>query len=240
MVSNSDHTPTRRRVLITGAGSGSGAAIALALAPTHDLMLVGRRIDRLEQTAEHARLVDATVTVQAHDVSTGDPDALLEAVGPVDDLVLAAGLNTPRREWRDQSRGEFHAVVATNLFGVADVIAAALPGLRESAGQVVVISSRAAWVTSPGAGVAYRASKSALRSVTESLNEQESEYGVRACHLCPGDIDTDFLDQRPSPPPAEKRREMLSAADVARAVLFVLTSPPHVRIDELAISPVGQ
>jgi len=63
---------------------------------------------------------------------------------------------------------------------------------------------------------------------------------VRACHLCPGDVDTDFLLQRPNVPDADARSVMLSAQDVARAVQFVLDAPPHVRIDELVISPVAQ
>lgn len=207
------------------------------MAPTHDLALVGRRLDRLELVADDARALGADVTIHAHDVAAGDASALIAATGAVDDLVLAAGLNAPRRRWADQSPEDVRSIVATNLLGVTEVVAAALPGLRSSAGQVVVVSSRAAWTASPGSGMAYRASKTALRAVVDSLNEEESEYGVRACHLCPGDIATDFLDLRPEPPSAELRRLMLAPDDVARAVLFVLASPPHVRIEELVISP---
>jgi NADP-dependent 3-hydroxy acid dehydrogenase YdfG len=107
-------------------------------------------------------------------------------------------------------------------------------------GQVVVVSSYAGWRFSPHAGVAYTASKTALAAVVASLNAQEAEHGIRACHLCPGDVDTEFLDLRPNVPDAEARRVMLSPDDVAVAVLFVLQSPAHVRIDELVISPVSQ
>jgi NADP-dependent 3-hydroxy acid dehydrogenase YdfG len=88
--------------------------------------------------------------------------------------------------------------------------------------------------------VAYSASKTALASLCQSLNAQEAASGVRACHLCPGDVDTDFLAQRPEVPGAEARTAMLTAQDVARAVQFVLDSPAHVRVDELVISPVSQ
>ena len=116
-----------------------------------------------------------------------------------------------------------------------------LPGLRaRGGGQIVVVSSYSAWRFSPHAGVAYTASKTALAAICASLNAQEAGSGIRACHLCPGDVDTDFLALRPQAPDAEARQVMLSPDDVARAVLFVLNSPPHVRIDELVISPVSQ
>ena len=120
------------------------------------------------------------------------------------------------------------------------VVDAALPALRRSAGVVVVVSSYAGWSFQPGAGVAYSASKTALGSVVRTLNQQEAPYGVRATHLCPGDVATDFLDQRPSVPDAEARRVMLQAEDVALAVSFVLASPRSMRVDELVLSPVSQ
>ncbi|MCR2817245.1 SDR family NAD(P)-dependent oxidoreductase [Microbacterium sp. zg.Y1090] len=229
----------RRTVLITGAGSGTGAAAARALAATHHVVLVGRRLDRLESVAEQISAAGGTATALAWDITRGDAETLLEAAGPVDDLVLAAGLNTPQRTWGDQHMADFRSVIDTNLIAVAEIIAAALPGLRRAQGTVCIISSVAAWTASPGAGVAYRASKMALRALTDALNEQESTHGVRAGAILPGDIDTEFLSLRPAPPSDEPRRRMLAAEDVARAVTFVVTSPPHVRIDELVITPVG-
>jgi NADP-dependent 3-hydroxy acid dehydrogenase YdfG len=158
----------------------------------------------------------------------------------LDGLVLAAGMNAPRRTWRDQDLLELGDIVETNLVSVARVVQLALPHLRRSAGVIVVVSSYAGWRFSAGAGVAYSASKTALASLCQSLNAQEAASGVRACHLCPGDVDTEFLTQRPEIPGAEARTVMLTAEDVARAVQFVLDSPAHVRIDELIISPVSQ
>ena len=165
---------------------------------------------------------------------------LVAELGGIDALVLAAGLNAPQRRWEDQDLSEFDAIVSTNLTAVASTIDASLPHLRERGGQVVVISSYAGWSFQPGAGVAYSASKTALGSLVRTLNQQEAARGVRACHLCPGDVATDFLDQRPSVPDAAARARMLSAEDVARTAYFVLDSPAHVRIDELVISPVSQ
>jgi NADP-dependent 3-hydroxy acid dehydrogenase YdfG len=159
----------------------------------------------------------------------------------VTDLVLAAGLNTPQRYWNDQTLETFERIVTTNLTAAARVIDAVLPGMRTHGyGQIVVVSSYAAWRFSPHAGVAYSASKTALAAICQSVNAQEAEHGVRACHLCPGDVDTEFLLLRPEVPDAGRRQVMLSPDDIASAILYVLDVPPHVRIDELVISPVSQ
>ena len=237
---------TRRTVWITGAGSGMGRATALRAARNGwAVALSGRREAQLEQFAAEIRDAGGTALVAPLDVQ--DRDAVRETarrlvaeLGGIDALVLAAGLNAPQRRWEDQDLSEFDAIVSTNLTAVASTIDAALPHLRERGGQVVVISSYAGWSFQPGAGVAYSASKTALGSLVRTLNQQEAARGVRACHLCPGDVATDFLDQRPSVPDAAARARMLSAEDVARTACFVLDSPAHVRIDELVVSPVSQ
>jgi NADP-dependent 3-hydroxy acid dehydrogenase YdfG len=166
--------------------------------------------------------------------------AVEQSWGRLDGLVLAAGMNVPRRTWDDQDLREFGDIVETNLVSVARVVQLALPQLRKRSGTIIVISSYAGWRFSPGAGVAYSASKTALASLCQSLNAQEAASGVRACHLCPGDVDTEFLGHRPEVPGEQARSVMLTAEDVARAIQFVLDSPTHVRVDELVISPVSQ
>lgn len=238
---------TDERVLwITGGGSGMGAATARAAAADGwTVVLSGRRTDRLDGVAAAIRADGGTADVLPLDAA--DPDAVAAALdtvlrrhGRLDGLVLAAGLNDPRRRWDDQSVGSFRAIVDTNLTAVVTVVDAALPALRATGGVVVVVSSYAGWSFQPGAGVAYSASKTALGSVVRTLNQQEAPHGVRATHLCPGDVATDFLDQRPSVPDDAARAVMLQPTDIARAVSFVLGSPAHVRIDELVVSPVSQ
>ena len=236
-----------QRVLwVTGGGSGMGAASAEAAARDGwTVVLSGRRVDRLEQVA--ATITAAGGTADVLPLDAADPDAVasardvvLERHGRLDALVLAAGLNAPRRRWDDQSLPDFRAIVDTNLTAVVTVVDAALPALRGSGGVVVVVSSYAGWSFQPGAGVAYSASKTALGSVVRSLNQQEAPHGVRATHLCPGDVATDFLDQRPTVPDAAARQVMLQPEDIARAVSFVLEAPPYMRVDELVVSPVSQ
>lgn len=232
-------------VWVSGAGSGMGRASAVELARGgRRIALSGRRPGALEDTAELVREAGGEALVLPLDVGREDAlgvaRSILDRWGRIDALVLAAGLNTPQRMWADQSMAEFEHILQTNTLGVVRLIDAALPSLRETRGVVVVISSYSGWAYSPMAGVAYGASKTALSVVTRSLNTQEAAAGVRACHLCPGDVDSDFLSLRPTVPDAKARAVMLSPADVAASVRFVVDAPSHVRVDELVISPVSQ
>lgn len=244
-----DDVPVGRppRVLwITGAGSGMGRASAEAAARGGwRVALTGRRAEKLDEVVAAIEHQGGTACTDPGDVRdaaavAGIRDQILQRWGRIDGLVLAAGLNAPRRTWADQDLEEFDQIVQTNLGAVARVVDATLPSLRAEGGIVVVVSSYSAWSFSPGAGVAYSASKSALASLCGTLNVQEGASGVRATHLCPGDVDTDFVAQRPAVPNSAARSLMLTAQDVARAVQFVLDSPAHVRVDELVISPVAQ
>lgn len=238
--------PSVRTLWITGGGSGMGRASALAAAAQGwNVAVSGRRAERLESLVEeiataggHALAVPLDVRDRA--AITAAAQQVTEHFGRLDGLVLAAGMNAPRRRWEDQSMGEFEAILAINLTAVAATIDAALPELRRRGGTVIVVSSYAGWSHQGGAGVAYSASKTAVSSLLRTLNQQEALHGIRACHLCPGDVATDFLEQRPEVPDAAARAVMLTAEDIARTVGFVLESPPHVRIDELVISPLSQ
>ncbi|MCW4456867.1 SDR family oxidoreductase [Microbacterium sp. MPKO10] len=230
---------------IIGASSGVGASSAVALADSgRTLVLSGRRAEALEgvrATVEDAGGTALVVPMDAtDDASTRAAfDRIGAEAGVVSEVVFCAGMNVPKRHWDALEIPEFQAVVETNLTSVARGIAAVLPGMRAAGdGRVVVISSWAGWAYGRGAGVAYSASKTGLLSLTESLNDQESANGISATVICPGDIDTEFVDKRPTVPDAAARTRMLSPDDVARAVAFVLESPADVCVNELVISPV--
>jgi NADP-dependent 3-hydroxy acid dehydrogenase YdfG len=233
-----------RSVWITGAGSGVGRAVALsAAAAGARVILTGRRPAALAETAALVREAGGFSLELVCDTTQADAlqetyDSLRDRWGAPTDLVLSAGLNAPQRYWRDQSMAEFRAIVDTNLTAAAAVVHLALPDLRAAGGGVVVfLSSVSGWQFSPDAGVAYSASKTAVGSLSAHLNAQENRHGIRACAVCPGDIDSDFLSLRPVVPGSGDREQMLSAADVARTVQFVLDSPPGVCINELVVTP---
>lgn len=237
---------TKRTLWITGGGSGMGRAVALVAAGLGWAVAVsGRRRDALDAVvaeihAEGGEALALPVDVRDRGAVAEAVRLVVEQFGSLEGVVLAAGQNAPRRRWEDQDLDEFESIVGTNLTAVATAIDAALPRLREGGGTVVAISSYAGWSFQPGAGVAYSASKTAVSSLVRTLNQQEAAHGVRACHLCPGDAATDFLEQRPEVPDAAAREVMLSPMDIARTVAFVLESPAHVRVDELVVSPVSQ
>lgn len=233
-------------VWITGAGSGMGAASARRMAAAGwRVALSGRRVEALEAVADEIRSAGGEALVLPLDVADRSAidsarDAVVEHFARIDALVLAAGLNSPRRRWSDQSMDEFDAIMQTNLTGPAAMISAALPQLRAQSGVVVIVSSYSAWAFNPIAGVAYSASKKGLAELARTLNAQEASSGVRACHLCPGDVATEFLQHRPTVPDAAAQAVMLSPDDIGRTVQFVLDAPAHVRFDELVVSPVSQ
>ena len=230
---------------IVGAGSGMGRAAAEALAASGwRVALSGRRAEALDETAELVRAAGGEALTAPLDVGVDDPAPsvarILAEWGRLDGVVQSAGLNSPQRTWADQSIADVERIMQTNLIGTVRVLDAALPALRETAGVVVVVSSYSGWTFQPAAGVAYGASKTALATLVRSLNAQEAAAGVRACHLCPGDVDSDFLGMRPTVPDAAARSVMLRPEDVGAAIRFVMDAPVHVRVDELVISPVSQ
>ena len=239
-------TEQGRIAWVVGASSGMGRAAALAAARAGRTVAVSaRRADRLAAVVAEIEAAGGAARAYPGDATEADwaqrtASAVAQDLGGIDELVLAAGLNTPQRAWADQSIAQFESVVTVNLLATVRAVDAALPALRVRGGTVVVVSSYSAWTFSPGAGVAYSASKSALASICRTLNAQEAQHGIRATHLCPGDVDTEFLRQRPVVPDAEARAVMLTPDDVARSILHVLDAPPHVRIDELVISPLAQ
>ena len=229
---------------VIGGGSGIGRAAAITAATSGARVVVsGRRAESLDATV---RLASGNVTAIPFDATDAAALAAAHAsiagtVGAVTELVVAAGLNTPKRFWRDQSMADFERIVDTNLTAVARAIDVVLPSMRDAGrGTIVVVSSYAGWLPNPNSGVAYSASKTALGALCVQLNLQEDGSGIRATHLCPGDVDSDFLGMRPVVPDEAARQRMLRPEDVARAIQFVLDSPPHVRIDELVITPTGE
>lgn len=233
-----------RTVWVTGAGSGMGRAAALAAARDgRPVALSGRRAQRLEEVAAEIRADGGTALAVPLDVTdrtaVGPAAARIEEeLGGIEALVLSAGLNTPHRYWRDQDlrgvrrhhRDQPARAGRRHRRGPARH---ARSGRRHDRAHLLVRGL----ALLPHAGTAYSASKAALGPLAAMLNTQENRHGIRACHLCPGDVDSDFLEQRPRVPGAADRAVMLAAEDVGRAVSFVLTSPPHVVIDELVISP---
>ena len=230
--------------VVTGAGSGIGQASALALLERGwHVALIGRREGALRETADRAGPNGERALVLPCDI--GDQpgiqdvaDAIVARLGRVDALVNAAGTNTPERSLAALSSDDYHALIQTNLNGAFYCARAFLPHMRrQHSGTIVNISSIAGLRASTTAGVAYVMSKFGVNGLTESINAEERANGIRACAICPGEVNTPIMDLRPSPPPAEARQRMIQPEDVAQCVLLVLTLPPRAVIEQLVIMP---
>jgi NAD(P)-dependent dehydrogenase (short-subunit alcohol dehydrogenase family) len=230
-------------VVVTGAGSGVGRAVALRFAAEGwRVALVGRRAEPLAETAARAGSADSRVAVFQCDVSAADSVAamgvaVLARFGKVDVLVNAAGLNVPRRSFEVLSLDDWHAVLATNLHGAYYCVRAFLPGMRErQTGTIININSDVGKIARDLAGPAYVSSKFGLMGLTQQINAEERRNGVRACSICPRDVNTPLLDKRPQPPPPEVRARMLQPDDLAECVWLVATLPARAVVDEISLS----
>lgn len=241
-----------RVALVTGASAGIGAAVARALAGAGASVVVGaRRMDRLEALVEEIRAQGGTAEAGATDVTVrADMEALAalarERFGRIDILVNNAGV-MPLSPVAELRVDEWDRMVDVNVKGVLYGIAAVLPTMREQRrGHVVSVGSVAGRRPFPG-GTVYAATKFALRALTWGMQlELSGSEGIRFTDVQPGVVDTELLDHTGS----EERRRAFEAAwegkrkllgeDVARAVLFAVSAPEHVNVNEILIRPTDQ
>lgn len=229
---------------ITGAGSGIGLAGARALAREGAAVVMsGRRAEVLQGEARTLREAGARAEAMPLDVT--DAAAVRAAAadilaghGRVDILVNSAGINVPNRFWKDQTHEGWEKVVRIDLDGVYHCTAAVLPSMRERRDGVVInVSSWAGRYDTFMTGPAYNAAKHGVLAMTMHLNMEECRNGIRACALCPAEVATPIMRNRPVPPGAEDLARMLQPEDMGEAILWVAAQPPHVCVNELVISP---
>ena len=226
---------------ITGAGTGIGAGSAVALARLGmKVVLSGRRRDKLGEVAAE---IGAAAVIEPLDVADrGAVFAVAERiaaeVGPIDTAVLSAGINVKRRNWHDVSLDDWDRVIRIDLDGAFYCAKAVLPGMVERGGGLIVnISSWAGRHVSMVTGPAYNAAKHAMNAMNESLNMEAGRHGVRACAICPGEVATPILDNRPIPVTDADRARMVQSEDCGEIVAFLARLPAHVCINELTVSP---
>lgn len=234
-----------KTAFITGGGSGIGLATAqLFVAEGARVFLVGRNPTRLTDAAtalgvDKCRFAVCDIT---------DPDQVQQAVraaldwfGHVDLLINNAGTNIPKRAVLELTPQTWDLLLRTNLHGAFYCIHALLPSmLARGSGYIINVSSIAAKRASPLGGAAYSAAKAGLAALATCLAAELQERGIRVATIFPGEVDTPILDLRPNPPTAEQRRRVLQPHDVAKAILFLATLPPHASAPELIIKPTVQ
>jgi NADP-dependent 3-hydroxy acid dehydrogenase YdfG len=220
-------------MLITGASSGIGAASARELVHAGwRVALAARSVDRLEELA--AELGDVALAVRCDVTEWDDQQAAvattLERFGRLDAAWANAGFGG-ERSFLASTPEHWRAMVLTNVYGAALTIRATLPALIEQRGHLLLTGSVAG--RRPVIGSLYSATKHAVHAMAESLRQEVNGTGVRVTVIAPGMVDTPFFARVPL-------EEPLVAGDVARAVLFAVSQPPQVDVNEILVRPTAQ
>jgi NADP-dependent 3-hydroxy acid dehydrogenase YdfG len=239
--------------IVTGASSGIGEATAQHLSQQGaTVVMVARRKDRLDKlvktlqkTGGKASAIEADLT----DASAADHIVkdTLKNYGRIDILVNNAGvmllgpvLDAPLQEWEN--------MISLNVLSLMRLTHAVLPYMQQvNSGHIVNISSVAGRVATANSAV-YNASKWAVNAFTEALRQElaADQLAIRTTLIEPGAVDTELTSHnRPEIQETLKKRykgiaKKLEANDIARAITYAVTQPPHVNVSEILIRPLGQ
>jgi NADP-dependent 3-hydroxy acid dehydrogenase YdfG len=220
---------------ITGASTGIGAATAhQAVEAGWQVVLGARSENKLRDLAEELGGEAFAMPIRC-DVTDWDDQrefvrAAIEAYGQLDATFANAGFGA-KRGFLEESVEHWKSMIDTNIYGCALSIRAALPHFRErGTGHFLLTSSVAGRVNLPGS--LYSATKHAVTAMGHSLRAEVADSGIRVTLIEPGAVDTPFFENTPE--------TALVADDVAHAVLFALSQPPTVEINEILVRPVRQ
>jgi NADP-dependent 3-hydroxy acid dehydrogenase YdfG len=221
--------------LITGASSGIGEATARRAAEAgYRLVLVARGLEKLEALAgelggaERALAVGCDVTEWEEQRAMAE--TALSRFGRLDVAFANAGFGAARG-FTASTPEHWRAMVLTNVYGAALTIRATLPALTESKGHLLLTGSVAGRRALPGS--LYSCTKWAVTAMGEAARLELDGTGVRVTLIEPGMVDTPFFDN-----PVESGA--LEADDVARAVLYAVSQPSRVDVNEILIRPTAQ
>jgi NADP-dependent 3-hydroxy acid dehydrogenase YdfG len=237
-------------VVITGASSGLGEAAARHLSALGASLVLGaRRVDRLRSLADELTARDGKALAVETDVTRADQvkalvDAAVRTYGRIDVMINNAGL-MPQSLLERLKIDEWDRMIDVNIKGVLYGIAAALPPMKtQKSGHFINVSSVAGHKVRPG-GTVYSATKHAVRVISEGLRQEVKPYNIRTTVISPGAVDTELPDTITDPDVAMAMRkfydEMAIPADsFARAVVFAMSQPEDVDVNEILFRPTRQ
>jgi NADP-dependent 3-hydroxy acid dehydrogenase YdfG len=221
-------------LVITGASSGIGAATARrAVEFGYRVVLAARSEDKLTALAQE--LGDEHAVAARCDVTSWDDQqslvrTALDRFGRLDAFFANAGFGA-KRGFLEETVEFWKSMVDTNVYGAALSIRAALAHFKEQgSGHMLLTSSLAGRRSLPGS--LYSATKFAVTAMGHALRAEVAETDIKVTLIEPGVVDTAFFDMTPE--------VALDADDVARAVLFALTQPASVDVNEILLRPIRQ
>jgi NADP-dependent 3-hydroxy acid dehydrogenase YdfG len=241
-----------RKAIVTGASSGIGEATAVAMAREGATVAVAaRRMDRLEEIAK--RIADDGGAAHAFEADVGDEGAARSLVegaagrmGGLDVLVNNAGVMLLGAV-EGASTDEWRQMVGVNLLGLLYCTHASLPVMRGGGkGHIVNVSSVAGRSANAGSAV-YNLTKFGVTAFSEALRQEVAGANIRVTCVEPGFVDTELQGHNTNPmvmEAIEKMRqstgEVLTADDIAEAIVYAVSRPARVSINEVLIRPTGQ
>jgi NADP-dependent 3-hydroxy acid dehydrogenase YdfG len=238
-----------RRIAITGASSGIGEATAEKLAAEGAQVSLGaRRKDRIDAVAErigdsaHALEVDVT----DEDAAIGFIDAAAEAMGGLDGLINNAGVML-LGPVGGADTGEWRRMIEVNLLGLLYCTHAALPKMQENGGgHIVNVSSVAGRTANLGSAV-YNMTKWGVTGFSEGLRQEALHSDIRVTCLEPGFVETELQSHNENPMVQDAIKQMreqigdlMTAEDMANAILYALSQPERVSVNEILVRPTKQ
>ncbi|HFO1612993.1 TPA: SDR family oxidoreductase [Staphylococcus aureus] len=227
---------TDKIAVVTGAGSGIGEAIATLL---HEegakVVLAGRNKDKLQNVAN--QLAQDSVKVVPTDVTKKEEvDELIkitqQTFGGLDIVINSAGQMLSSKI-TDYQVDEWDSMIDVNIKGTLYTAQAALPTmLEQSSGHLINIASISGFEVTKSSTI-YSATKAAVHTITQGLEKELAKTGVKVTSISPGMVDTAITAAyNPS------NRKKLDPQDIAEAVLYALTQPSHVNVNEITVRPV--
>ncbi|HDE0416943.1 TPA: SDR family oxidoreductase [Staphylococcus aureus] len=227
---------TDKVAVVTGAGSGIGEAIATLL---HEegvkVILAGRHKDKLQNVAN--QLAQDRVKVVPTDVTKKEEvDELIkiaqQTFGGLDIVINSAGQMLSSKI-TDYQVDEWDSMIDVNIKGTLYTAQAALPTmLEQSSGHLINIASISGFEVTKSSTI-YSATKAAVHTITQGLEKELAKTGVKVTSISPGMVDT-AITAAYNP----TDRKNLEPQDIAEAVLYALTQPKHVNVNEITVRPV--
>lgn len=227
---------TDKVAVVTGAGSGIGEAIATLL---HEegvkVILAGRNKDKLQNVAN--QLAQDSVKVVPTDVTKKEEvDELIkiaqQTFGGLDIVINSAGQMLSSKI-TDYQVDEWDSMIDVNIKGTLYTAQAALPTmLKQSSGHLINIASISGFEVTKSSTI-YSATKAAVHTITQGLEKELAKTGVKVTSISPGMVDTAITAAYN---PTDRKK--LDPQDIAEAVLYALTQPKHVNVNEITVRPV--
>jgi NADP-dependent 3-hydroxy acid dehydrogenase YdfG len=237
-------------VVITGASSGLGEATARMLSAEGAIVVLGaRRADRIqalvaELTKNGGKALALTTDVTHAAQVKKLVDIAVEKYSRVDVIINNAGL-MPHSPLERLKIDDWNQMIDVNIKGVLYGIAAVLPHMKEQkSGQIINVSSVAGHKVNPG-GAVYSATKYAVRAISEGLRQEVKPYNIRTTVISPGAVATELPNSATEPDVAAGIKKFyddfaIPADSFARAVVFAMSQPEEVDINEILFRPTRQ